>query len=245
MSNAGDKERLWSAYLDGELTAAEAARFDQSLTPDERARLMAEMKVEAQINERLGAEVTCPDAVWQNAVAAVRQNEITSDGIRPATRWIAGLSAVAAALIVATVFIVPRYSPPALASVLSVDQYSCVNDIRVPEAEVNEYLRQRSFFVRIENESSIPTHHKSFLAGVATREHKGEEFVEVYFGCCRRPVKVIVTPYDSKLAGLIRDAAKRSKTPSVQKIDRVGGYIAVLVGEHPAGHVVGHFYSNR
>ena len=59
-----EREKLWMAYLDGEMTSTEAAAFDASLTPEERARLAGEMRLESGLAAALQGDVVCPDAVW-------------------------------------------------------------------------------------------------------------------------------------------------------------------------------------
>ena len=105
MKSEFEKERLWSAYLDGELTAAEAAAYEESLTDDERTRLALEKQVEAHLAERLSRAVACPDGVW---------NRLKAEMVGPATasrsplwnRWIMVLGAAAAIVLVTTVFII-------------------------------------------------------------------------------------------------------------------------------------------
>ena len=66
-------DELWWAYLDGELTPAESANLDQSLSHDDRGCLAAEMRLEADFAEMIGREVACPKKVWKRALIQVKK----------------------------------------------------------------------------------------------------------------------------------------------------------------------------
>ena len=69
MTHNEEHEKLRSAYLDGELSASESARFDESLTPGQRERLAGEMRFESAMSETLSKGASCPDALWLRTLA--------------------------------------------------------------------------------------------------------------------------------------------------------------------------------
>ena len=70
MSNV-KKGIYWQAYLDGELSASEAADFEANLDDRERQLLASEMSFESAFAEKLGMDATCPDQVWENTRALI------------------------------------------------------------------------------------------------------------------------------------------------------------------------------
>ena len=53
MTNHDNREQLWQAYLDGELSACEAAQFETTLSEAERRRLAAELRFDRALADRL------------------------------------------------------------------------------------------------------------------------------------------------------------------------------------------------
>ena len=64
-----DKDELWMSYLDGEMSASEAAAFAAGLSDAERARAEGEVRLEAALAARLGAGPACPEATWSAVLA--------------------------------------------------------------------------------------------------------------------------------------------------------------------------------
>ena len=95
----GKKERLWQAYLDGELSTGESAEFEQSLSPSEREGLASEMRFERALAERLGENAHCPDEVWERTKALVAGAEAPALAQSSRRRWYWGVATLAAASI--------------------------------------------------------------------------------------------------------------------------------------------------
>ena len=64
-----DKEKLWVAYLDGQLSASETVSFEAALTEAERNHAAQEVLLERALGDSLQEAPVCPDVLWQ-AVAA-------------------------------------------------------------------------------------------------------------------------------------------------------------------------------
>lgn len=226
-----EKERLWSAYIDGELTAAEAARFEDSLPDVERQRLTAESRFERGLAERLSAPVTCPERLWEDTRAAVVRHDNARQTKPSMSRWIVGLGGLAAAMLIAVVFVGPQLGEPALASVLQVNDWP--SEVPVPESAVEDYFGQRNIQLHLNHPppDSGVLHHPMDLLGAAPGTYNGDEFVQVYARCCGKPVKLVVAPSDSALA---RKIEKPSWRRQVQEVWTVGDYTAILVGNHRA-----------
>ena len=96
-------DQLWWASLDGELTPAEAAQLDRSLSDADRNRMSGEMEMERKLGEALAQPVPGADQAWQAALAKVKAQEAAQRGtvrLRRRIAWIAAPLAVAAAALV-------------------------------------------------------------------------------------------------------------------------------------------------
>ena len=59
-------DRLWSAYLDGELSITEVEHFENQLSPEELAHIRKEKELEKSIVTTLKDNCRCPDQLWKN-----------------------------------------------------------------------------------------------------------------------------------------------------------------------------------
>ena len=99
-----DTEQYWQAYLDGELSASEAADFEASLTDAQREQLAVDMHVERVLAEHLGRDAECPDEVWERTKARVaRLSETGTPHAAGHRRWYWGAATLAAAAAIAFV----------------------------------------------------------------------------------------------------------------------------------------------
>jgi len=195
MDNQRDK--LWNAYLDGELPAPEAASFDQSLTPDERKRLEGELAFERGCADALRKDVTCPDDVWQRTLAALPDGagEAAPTNVLP-WYWKPAFAAAAAAMVaIAWVGVQVNSEPPVFLdmaehNVKTLQSGSQLEGVSL--AELNTFLEDRNFDVAL-----MPFnggHHPMRLVGARETKYHNERIVELLFSCCDKPVKVALVP---------------------------------------------------
>ncbi len=235
---------LWSAYLDGELSAAEASRFNQSLSPSERQRLADEMRLETALADALSRGSRCPTDVWDHAKAAVLQRAAPHPNIfqRP-LRWKDLLAFAALIAIVASAYTgfqmlnkLPSFLETPERHVADLQREAEIpgNDL----SRVNAYFQSHGFAIDIHPGAKgfdEPPHHRRELLGAREAEFHGESVMEVLFDCCGVPTKIVVAPKDSAAASAITKAAAAGK---VQESRAIGDYVAAVVGWHRAGNLL-------
>lgn len=231
--NSQHDENLWSAYLDGELTASESLEVDGGLTDDGRARLAAEMRFERLVAERLSVAPPCPDALWEGAVARMRPPRAAR---RPFPVWRAG--SLAAAFVVAfSFFLVLQTNNDAefLAKAASINSLRDQAQVTTRD-EVQALLRRHGITLRLRSlEEAGIDHHQGFLVGAVATEHNGEPVVQLLYGCCGNPAKVIVARRGGAAAGCI---AKGVASGRVQACCATGDHVVAVVSPHPSAELL-------
>ncbi len=235
--NQNEREKLWMAYLDGQMSAAEASAFDESLTAEEREQLAAEMRLEAGIAERLAAKVACPDATWEALRSQLEGKPATvpTNVVRLPLR---SLGLIAAAAAVVLVFYSVRGGDTVDSAPTSGSFDSAVS---VAELEnmahgvgVEEYFTQHNIQLAVADfsESHGHSHHKTIRAiGACDGDCPYGSLYEVLFECCGEPVRVVLAEQSSRGARMIKQAQAHGK---VQATRMIGGYLAGVVGIHHA-----------
>lgn len=237
-----DKEKSWQAYLDGELSAGEASEFEEGLSAEARERVGAEMRFENALADTLGQDAECPDDVWARTRALIAGQEAPRRSVRVAFRrwyWGAGALAAAATLAFLVSLLLPVNTPLSPAIVLaaeSVEELASYSETAAGLESVQAYLDRQFANVTL----SLPAasemssaHHSVQLLGARMETSTPEPVVELLFGCCGYPVKVVMAKRGSATAGEIGRAAADG-SGQVQATRVVGGYVTAVVGDHPA-----------
>lgn len=224
------RDKLWNAYLDGELPASEAAAFDQSLTPEDRKRLEGEMAFERACADALSKDAACPNEVWQRTLEALPESAAPAPNTLP-WYW-KPVAALAAAMIVMISLFAIRVNmaPPTFLELteLNVNTLGETNQLNQPTlAELNAFLEDRNFDVAL-----MPPkrgHHPVRFLGARESSFHNERVVELLFSCCGKPMKVALIPQGGDAA----EAAGKALGDGLVKESRpVGSQLAVLVGRH-------------
>jgi len=237
-----DKDRLWMAYLDGELTPAESAAFDAGLTPEERDRLAAEMHFESALAEALRGDVKCPDHVWRRAQVLVRN---AGKARRRRVRLWWGAAFAAAAALVLSVFqpgLLPdggaNGTPHVLAAVPStMAEFEARSEVPPTLEAVDAYLERNGIHLQLASLETVPhvagghVHGTMTLVGACEGDCPHHTMQALMFNCCGKPVRLLLAPLGSGGAGMLQMA---NQNHEVQRMAVVGAYLAAVVGEHPA-----------
>ncbi len=243
-----ERDRLWSAYLDGELSSREAADFHQTVSPEERVRLAQEVCLETALVERLTLQSECPSEVWRRL--RDRIDKRTKRGRfarligRRRARWAVGIASAAAVLVALLVWQVLREARHE--GVVQEDLYEVADDVPalVRSAEVaGDIVRVRSFMAAHGIDvhlKAIPSSgeaggHEVRLVGARKVHGRDEAGVELFFACCGQPVKVILAALGSDLA---RELAAAQERGQVRNSRVVGGFLAAAVGRHGTKEVL-------
>ena len=238
-----DRESLLSAYLDGELSAAEASRFDSSLTPEERGRLAAEMRLESAMAEALCKNAECPAAVWDRVkgqVAAAGRPSHT--GV--SRKWVnLGLASAASLLLVlAAAFAFSQQRIPAFLTVAndSVENYEESSETSDNLDAIQGYLDAHRLGLTVANWQHGHGGHgsKTDLIGAREEMYHGEPVVELLVECCGEPLKIVMAPAGSDAANAIGKAMAKPKKSDVQTWEHFDNYVVALVGTHRARNLL-------
>lgn len=237
---ATNHEQLAAAYLDGELSAAEAAEFDNTLTPQEKAGLAAEMTFERAIGERLARGAACPDDLWNRTLAAAGGQAAPVVAFRPRRMWRYAVPALAAGLAIGVAGLLGLYAGVGGPSVLAMDKSTTIAKLQAQVEldghdleSVNAFFKEHGFNIAMtKTEARAPgDHHHSRreMLGVRPTTNHGDDVMELMFECCGRPLKVVVAKAGSETA---REIGEAMAAGQIQESRHVGDYVAALVGRH-------------
>jgi len=238
MKRNEEHEQLWSAYLDGELSASESARFDASLSQHDRERLAAEMQFESAMADVLGKTAGCPDEVWRRTIAKVEgTSQRRSYGRR---KWIPAALGIAAALavVVASVFAPHSKSLPEFVALNTELPESAIAG-ELPKAQA--FLSARGVDIRLRpiEGDSLKDHEGTRILGYREARYGQEAVYELYYNCCGKPLKVALAKKGGAAAALLEKTLDGSN--GIQSTRDVGEYRVALVGKHHAKELLDYF----
>jgi hypothetical protein len=233
---------MWSAYLDGELTASEAAEFDQSLSDDDRQRLTGEVRLEQGLADALSRGGACPIEVWKRTCAAIQSQSGTPANVTPfSPRMWRGMAALAAAVLVVVGLVAYQNAntTPEFLQMEARTVTQLAETAEIPAGSVDElnrvlhdtldiHLTMRPLDAPIGTQEHV---HPRSVVGAHHVTYRGEDVVELLFNCCSKPVKMVVMPEGSAAAHAVGTAVANGE---IQAVRDLGGYVVALVGEHEA-----------
>ncbi len=239
--NHDNHEQLWQAYLDGELSACEAAQFESTLSEAERQRLAGELRFDRALADRLRRDAECPDALWEQTRAKLAP----ATNPRKTRRMLLVGAALAAALL--AVFVLPELYPLGLATGSDVIQAASSVDDLIAQSEtdsgvanVQHYFDEKGISLTLLQDCALfrgaPGHPAGKVLGVRQASLGGTRVTEVFVDCCGRPVKFVLAPHGSRAARLLAEAAAQSG--QVQSANNVGDYAIAVVARHPANRLM-------
>jgi len=234
-----DNDKLWMAYLDGQMSASEALSFEATLAPEERDRLAQEMRMERGLADALAEAPPCPPALWECSVAAF-------GGAAPKAaaplfarkRVFLGLAAGLAAVLVFVLYPQQAYQRQSEPDepILTISE-SCTNAFALRSSTegsllaVQAFLDQRGVdlsFIGLPAELDTQHHHLRLL-GASERGCHGNPAMEIMFACCDKPVKVVLARKGSRPAIILQNARG---TKSVQQVEDMGKFIGAVIATH-------------
>ena len=234
-----NREHLWQAYLDGELSVIEMSEFEASLNEDERERLAADMRFEGGLAERLSQDVKCPDEVWERTKALLTGPK--EESVPMYRRWYWGMATLATAATLAFMIslygpVKPNASPTLVLAAETIAELAATSETEADVDSIRAYLESHDVELELKPMESLTmasTHRSLEVIGARTYEVNNEPVVELLFACCGRPVKVMMASQGSDVAMLIGLASASGKG-EVQATRTVGHYLTAVVGAHPA-----------
>lgn len=251
-----NREQIWQAYIDGELSATEMAGFEATLTPEEQERLTADIQFDRGLSERLSEDAACPTDVWERTKALLTQQSTEEETTVPfiakprrrSLLWGAGTLAAAAAL----AFMISSFTPvgapsnasPIILEAATIDDLKEQSQVPGDLKAIEEFLHANSIDLNLLQEDSISmakVHSPIKLVGAKLID--GSNCVELYAGCCKEPVKILVVHRDSEAAKLIGQATGTDNDLQCTRI--VGDYLTAVVGKHTAHDLLDIFAGQR
>ncbi|MBI2440163.1 MAG: hypothetical protein HYV35_02210 [Lentisphaerae bacterium] len=232
-------ENLWSAYLDGEMSAAEAADFDKSLSPADRERFSTEMRFERSLAGVLINNVECPQNLWKRIETDISRRREGRFRPRILTGRAALAIAAAAAILVGGVILHLNRRPPRNIFTVPASVAALAAEAEAPAdlEQVRNFLAQHGFNIALHSVATMqePRGHKIVMLGARATRRAGDLTVELLYECCGEPVRVIIAREDSQTAHGIRLAQAHG---AVQAARNIGGYRAAVVSRHAAGQLL-------
>jgi hypothetical protein len=230
---SSEQEKLWSAYLDAELSASEATAFEESLTERSRQRLEAEVRLERGLGEALCADAACPAATWGRIEQMIRAQAA------PTRRWNPWWTRIAAAAMLAlmagSVWAYNHYvsTPPFLQPADSVMALEDLDELGPNWAYAENYLREHGIHLTLQplDPGALDLHGRLEFLGASHVAYRGDEVVQLLFVCCRKPIRVAVAPKDSRAAARMKAAVDGDRVRGTRE---VGDYVVAVVGRHRA-----------
>jgi hypothetical protein len=227
-----EREKLWMAYVDGEMTASEASAFDETLTSADRDRLSAEACIEAGLAQHLGAEVKCPDALWQRLQDQVgEQHTLPRRTGVPWQRMV--LLAAAVALVAFGGFWYVNTTPSAPVVALhgvtppDPEVFALKSATDADPAAVEAYMQDHGIQLALaESMHEGGATGRVRLVGSCQGNCPYGSIVEVLFLCGDKPARLLVTKVGSPGSHLISEALE---TGEVKATKRIGDYLAGLI----------------
>lgn len=228
------QDKMWSAYLDGELSAAEAAEFDAALNATTQRRLQGEVTFEHALSEKLRAGVACPDALW----AEVRGRLDSRAPMRRLRRWSVPL-AIAASLVLGAVFAAQWFQQPEfLQPIESMADVRSAHWDGTTTEEVGMLLHDLDLHVQVWPTSTLSDRHTRGAELVGAREltYRHEPVVQVVYECCGKPVALWFAREGTPAARAMHRAA-RHPTRALGATRSVGNAVVAPVGNHRTTHL--------
>jgi hypothetical protein len=244
-----NREKMRQAYLDGELSAIESSEFEATLDAAESEQLAAEVRFENGLAERLAQDAKCPEDVWERTKALLAEQHVPA---RPVSfsRWYWGAATFAAAASIVffvTVFPQSPLSPSAVVMAAeSVDELAASAESESGPKATQAYLRKQGIELKLRDadfkgemvgntfKPSLIHGDIHILGARMERLPSGKPVVEILFGCCRKPVKVLMAEKGSNAAFEIGEAAAARTMNHILDTRSVDGYITAVVGIHKA-----------
>jgi len=246
MMHNGDalKRHARMAYMDGELSAVDRARFEQSVTPEQQRLIAVDRVLQDGLVGRLKGGDRCPDELWAKTLSKIGHRT------RPArTRRLVPLSVVAACLVLAIglLYIDRAASEPIEYPVVfpdNVQQFADSAAIKGDQQSIEEKLHAQGFAVSIGDIATCNQRHQHYvtLLGVNMLKIGAREYpcAHLCFSCCGQPISTFVVKESRRITPESFKAADPSLTVD-QAVHHANGCLIVTMGPHPTTAVASLF----
>ena len=227
------RDELWWAYVDRELTPAEASHVDEMISSEDRVRAAGDLAMEAELAEVLGAPVECPKHAWKAAVAAVKHEQRAVRRRARWTRWslAACIPAAAMALILLLAFF-PKQQPqqPSFLSLKGLDVSSVAAKSQVTDgvSGVRDFMARLELPVALDPADALDGQDRPYrLIGARNDTFNGERVVQLLFDCEGQPASIVIA---QKAGNAAREIGKALASGTVRASRAFGDVVVAVVG---------------
>ena len=229
-------DKLWSAYMDGELSASEALEFEKSLTEEQKEQIAAEKKFEGALDKALCKDVSCPDQVWNNV-----KSTLEKDSKKPLSYRIMPVLALASSIIIAAVIM---FTKPDVKR----DEFKVINLDKLikkvqsePSLEkVEEFLKKSDFAIKINGQKISEDKHDLKLLGAYKSKLGDNQIATVVFSCCDKPVKIVIVNTKTEAEKILLEEYEKG---NIKATSQIGDYkIGVISDHYDTEKLVGYFH---
>jgi hypothetical protein len=241
-----ERDELWWANLDGEISPSEATEYDRCLSQDERRQNMDDLRMEAELAEILGVPVQCPDEVWRTALARVKEHEHAarvSAKRRGMRRWffVIAPAALAATLAVFVFFHSAPTPPPILKKPVflaieanDVSGFAARSQITNGVEGARSLVKKRAPSVDLDPKDPFDGAVTPYrLLGAREDAYNGEQVVQLLFDCKGEPAMVVIAREQGAAA---KEIANGLAEGTVSSSRAIGDVLVAVVGAHaPSG----------
>lgn len=236
--NRRTDERKW-AYLDGELSPAEAADLDQALSSEERARFASELRFERTVAAKL-SDAACPDNSWWRAKASLQRRRAGAGRFAAWMGWrAAAVFACFAVVAAAAVFFRPQaptkteHLPLQRDTLGTLKTRAQVTD-GLPSARA--VVQAAAFNVSLDPLNSLEAAESPYrLLGARGDDFHGELVVRLFFDCSGAPAEMVLVPRAGQAAAEVGRAVAAGDLESCRQIGNA--LVAVIGSSVPSGLV--------
>lgn len=237
--NLPERDELWMAYLDGEMSVAEAASFSASLTDAEQGRAEAEIRLESALAKRLAVGPACPEETWAGVLKQL-------ESARPAGPWwhLSRPLRIAAALLLATgAWGVTGYmyraqilralsvqpASPYVMTAQKIEELTAHALVGGSPEEIQRFLDKEQIGVKLVEEWEHSPHGRRIdLKGAALEQYGDIGMPAIYFECCGQPAKV----YFVHNCHAEPERCARYGQTDICDSKQIGQFTAVVVAKH-------------
>ncbi|MBI2422800.1 MAG: hypothetical protein HYV27_08215 [Candidatus Hydrogenedentes bacterium] len=250
-----DKDKIWMASLDGELSASESTAFESGLGERETLRLRAEMKLETALGNALQRGGQCPVETWNRVLARIEGRSATRAPHWAAPRTLTFLLVASMALMAGSYWWNAEYlthtppqnrgqayqfgpgSPIMAIGDSDVSAFAAHAETGATLEEARAFLASHKIQLQLTDfsEANPGSRHRVKLLGACKGVCPSGSLVELMYSCCNTPAKLVIAPRNCSGESLLRKALARGE---VQYMTEVGAFLVGVVSHHDAHELV-------
>jgi hypothetical protein len=214
-----NKDKLLSAYLDGELTVSESDAFEKSKSHVELEHIRKEKHFEEVLNNHLTSGVSCPDHLWLEIIKEIKSKK------KPILLYLlTSAAALAACLMFFFKSDIEAERPSTIA------ELNAASLIKGTLIDVNRFLSENKIDLTLSKMMVSPNHTQKII-GANIENIDGDEIVTLYFDCCGSPVKVYILPKESNAEKFVQKKDS-SWNDNIKAQSKSGNYRLALIAKH-------------